>query len=137
MSTSGRWRTPPTRREATDEELFVKTMLFRRIEDCKPAGPAPEEVHPEREGGSSLMRVTRCLPANDGRGHRGIRKHEVETLGPEGLFREIPQHELLCDSPTHTLIVARPLFPLRPLPDGHRLAAARAGVSDCAGFAPN
>ena len=28
-------------------------------------------------------------------------------------------------------------FPLRPLPGGRRLAAARTGVSDCAGFAPN
>src|SRR5207302_6275073 len=26
---------------------------------------------------------------------------------------------------------------LRPLPGGRRLAAARTGVSDCAGFAPN
>ena len=29
------------------------------------------------------------------------------------------------------------LFPLRPLPGVRRLAAARTGVSDCAGFAPN
>jgi len=28
-------------------------------------------------------------------------------------------------------------FPLRALPSGRRLAAARTGVSDCAGFAPN
>src|ERR1700733_7775580 len=28
-------------------------------------------------------------------------------------------------------------FPLRPLPGGRRLAAARTGVSDCAGIAPN
>src|SRR5258708_16636719 len=33
---------------------------------------------------------------------------------------------------------ATPSFsPLRPLPRGRRLAAARTGVSDCAGFAPN
>lgn len=31
----------------------------------------------------------------------------------------------------------RRLFPLRPLPGGRRLAAARTGASDCAGFAPN
>jgi hypothetical protein len=29
------------------------------------------------------------------------------------------------------------VIPLRPLSGGRRLAAARTGVSDCAGFAPN
>src|SRR5450755_4862885 len=31
----------------------------------------------------------------------------------------------------------RVFLPLRPLPAGRRLAAARTGVSDCAGLAPN
>jgi hypothetical protein len=33
--------------------------------------------------------------------------------------------------------VASQFVPLRPLPGGRRLAAARTGVSDCAGFTPN
>ena len=34
-------------------------------------------------------------------------------------------------------VSSRLFLPLRPLPGGRRLAAARTGVSDCAGFAPN
>ncbi len=43
------------------------------------------------------------------------------------------------DSPQTDLIryVAPQFVPLRPLPGGRRSAAARTGVSDCAGFAPN